>query len=54
VALLAVAAGFLAWYRIERPHELRAERLAKGQCLACGYDLTGNVSGVRPECGTAP
>ncbi len=22
-------------------------------CLACGYDLTGNVSGVCPECGRA-
>jgi len=21
-------------------------------CGACGYDLTGNVSGVCPECGT--
>jgi hypothetical protein len=24
-----------------------------GQCRTCGYDLTGNVSGVCPECGTA-
>lgn len=23
-----------------------------GHCLRCGYDLTGNVSGVCPECGT--
>jgi hypothetical protein len=22
-----------------------------GQCMVCGYDLTGNVSGVCPECG---
>ena len=22
-----------------------------GQCSNCGYDLTGNVSGVCPECG---
>ncbi len=22
------------------------------QCRGCGYDLTGNVSGVCPECGT--
>ena len=22
-----------------------------GVCLRCGYDLTGNVSGVCPECG---
>lgn len=24
-----------------------------GLCLNCGYDLTGNVSGICPECGTA-
>jgi rubrerythrin len=29
----------------------RTERKEKGQCLACGYDLTGNVSGTCPECG---
>ena len=23
-----------------------------GRCPACGYDMTGNVSGVCPECGT--
>jgi hypothetical protein len=23
----------------------------KGLCVKCGYDLTGNVSGVCPECG---
>ena len=23
----------------------------QGLCLKCGYDLTGNVSGVCPECG---
>jgi len=26
-------------------------RRARGACLACGYDLTGNVSGRCPECG---
>jgi hypothetical protein len=29
----------------------RSRRRAKGLCLACGYDLTGNTSGVCPECG---
>ncbi len=24
-----------------------------GLCVACGYNLTGNVSGVCPECGAA-
>jgi hypothetical protein len=27
-------------------------RRRKGLCVKCGYDLTGNVSGVCPECGT--
>jgi hypothetical protein len=30
----------------------RHRRRRKGLCLKCGYDLTGNVSGVCPECGT--
>ena len=25
--------------------------LCKGLCLKCGYNLTGNVSGICPECG---
>ena len=36
--------------------EMRADQLAyrkaNGLCLACGYDLAGNTSGVCPECGT--
>ncbi len=28
-------------------------RYAPGYCGACGYDLTGNESGVCPECGMA-
>jgi hypothetical protein len=32
--------------------ELRRQRRAsRGQCIHCGYDLTGNMSGVCPECG---
>ena len=30
----------------------RYRRRRKGLCLKCGYDLTGNVSGICPECGT--
>jgi hypothetical protein len=26
-------------------------RRDRGLCPACGYDLTGNVSGTCPECG---
>lgn len=30
-----------------------AERLAAPSCDTCGYNLTGNVTGVCPECGAA-
>ncbi len=30
----------------------RTKRPRKGYCIACEYDLTGNVSGRCPECGT--
>lgn len=41
IALLAVAGIVLAARRKKTP---------AGHCL-CGYDLTGNVSGICPECG---
>lgn len=28
-------------------------RIRDGHCCKCGYDLTGNVSGMCPECGSA-
>ena len=31
----------------------KSRRYPPGGCQACGYDLTGNVSGTCPECGTA-
>lgn len=31
---------------------LRHRRRVRGLCVECGYDLTGNVSGKCPECGT--
>lgn len=31
----------------------RLIRLGVGFCQKCGYDLSGNMSGVCPECGTA-
>lgn len=34
------------------PSRRRRRRLKQGLCLKCGYNLTGNESGVCPECGT--
>jgi hypothetical protein len=31
---------------------VRRRRRKRGQCPKCGYNLTGNTSGVCPECGT--
>ena len=47
-AVLTVLPVVYAW-------RLQRYRMAvrKGLCLVCRYDLTGNVSGVCPECGTA-
>ena len=36
---------------IRRPHRRRKRRRTLGLCIECGYDLTGNESGVCPECG---
>ena len=41
-----------AWWSRTRPRNLCVRRQLNGQCATCGYDLTGNVSGVCPECGT--
>ena len=39
------AVTFLLWFR-------RRRRPLPGQCAKCSYNLTGNTSGVCPECGT--
>ncbi len=41
-ALLSLVTG-LIWWRVRGP---------AGRCRNCNYDLTGNTSGVCPECGT--
>ena len=38
------------WLKHAR-REARSRRASRGLCRACGYDLTGNVSGACPECG---
>jgi hypothetical protein len=44
---MAIAAALLVILAVVR---LRKHR--RGICARCGYDLTGNVSGRCPECGT--
>jgi len=48
---LVLAAAIVPTVRAWRRTTLD-EREIEGRCLKCGYDLTGNVSGVCPECGT--
>ena len=45
VFLFAGLPTALFWY-LDRP------RLKPGHCEKCGYNLTGNISGTCPECGT--
>jgi hypothetical protein len=62
VLLLAFVAAWVsfdlirvAWWghRARRGVERADEFRRRGLCVSCGYDLTGNVSGVCPECGTS-
>lgn len=50
-AILIGAALSLPWL----PRRIRAWRAGRrfrhGLCMTCGYDLTGNTSGICPECG---
>ena len=45
LAIVGIPTAIL-WWRDRR-------RIPAGHCRKCGYNLTGNVSGVCPECGTA-
>lgn len=44
------AGPFIGAYLLDQAIEARRRR--EPSCRACGYNLTGNVSGVCPECGT--
>ena len=48
------SATLLLWAGVAhlRDADQDRRRAAENRCLACGYDLRGNVSGVCPECGT--
>lgn len=47
VAVLLSA--YPAWV-LQRGPLRRRRRRRRGLCVACGYNLTGNVSGICPEC----
>jgi len=47
IAALTVAPAISLWLTIRK-----RRRILHNHCLACGYDLTANTSGVCPECGT--
>lgn len=46
--LIVATPTAILWRRDRRP-----KCYPPGHCRFCGYDLTGNVSGICPECGTA-
>jgi len=48
--LMVIASWIALWIARD---SLAAAADDSTRCRACGYDLTGNVSGVCPECGTA-
>ena len=44
--------SFPVWITLRRRIGKSHRRRRLGLCITCGYDLTGNKSGVCPECGT--
>ena len=49
--LCLIFAAYPLWAFVRGPWRRRRRR-AKGLCVRCGYNLTGNVTGVCSECGT--
>lgn len=49
---MAVLVGFLIGLRTFRRWAPAPHATTAPLCLACGYNLTGNASGMCPECGT--
>lgn len=48
---MAIPTGFILTRRLVLGPIRRRRRRQRGECLPCGYSLTGNVSGRCPECG---
>ncbi len=53
VILVSACTFIIAPFVGAAKHWWRTARHRRGRCRKCGYDLTGNVSGVCPECGAA-
>ena len=51
LAVSALTWGYIGG-RIVGARAARRAKLMQGLCSACGYNLTGNTSGICPECGT--
>jgi len=49
---LAFLAALYPTVRVIAEKRRSIVRRRKGLCVSCAYDLTGNVSGICPECGT--
>ena len=54
-ALCLPASEYKRYLNLKEQHYAPSARPSheSGKCHVCGYDLTGNVSGICPECGTA-
>lgn len=46
-----ILTGWYPLFLVVRGPLRRRRRARRGWCIKCGYDLTGNESGVCPECG---
>lgn len=46
IVAFGMVTGALFWL------DTRSRQTPKGHCRKCGYNLTGNASGICPECGT--
>jgi hypothetical protein len=53
IALGIIAMRFISGVRRGYSEGMKKLRRQLGECLECGYDLTGNTSCICPECGAA-
>lgn len=50
--MLAIVLGFFPAWVVLTPRLRRRSRRRRGECIDCGYNLVGNVTGTCPECGS--